>query len=107
MNRSLTELVSMVVGRFSGGAGVHHLMNPKRDWYLALILWAVVAFTVVSVSFYLFFLVDTGLSGTKDVSKEDVGVDRSLLKETLAFFEGEIAEYESLRQNPPSVPKPF
>lgn len=110
MNQSLTEIFSKVialVGAHGAVSASRHLMNPTRDWYIALLVWVVVTAGAASVSVYMFFLVGESDAGIPSVENETLGVDRSLLRETLTFFEGEAAEFESLRTNSPSVPPAF
>jgi hypothetical protein len=89
-------------------AASRNLTNPARDWYLALLLSAVLTLVLLSVSVVMFFAVGTDAALYADVSgAEGPSVDRSLLRETLTFFKGEEDEFTALRSLKPTIPAPF
>jgi hypothetical protein len=89
-------------------AASRNLLNPSRDWYMALLFCVAFSVVLLSVSIAMFFAVGTD---TALYTQTDSGVgpslDRSLLRETLTFFKGEEDEFVSLRATRPSIPAPL
>lgn len=87
----------------------HRLMSPVRDWYALLVFLVVLVISLLSLSAYLFIdvsvgdLTQGGISNQVNVN----AIDRSLMQETLLFFEGQGKEFNDLRENPPVVSNPF
>ncbi len=84
------------------------LMHPIRDWYVLLILS--LALVVVQVSLGVFMYLSSVRGDLYEaqgaVPAKTPVLDRSTLKETLLFFEGQTTEFSELRVNPPAVPAP-
>lgn len=85
------------------------LMHPVRDWYVVLVLFTSLVTAFLGLGAYLYLSI---ARGDLYVEKGEAGsgidtIDRSVLKETTLFFDGQAAEFAELREKPPQVSNPF
>ena len=85
------------------------IMHPIRDWYVLLVLFVILVIALLGLGGYLYLSVVRGdlYAGSGDVKSRIDTIDRSVLRETTLFFEGQAQEFEELRKNPPEVLNPF
>ena len=97
----------MTAGRAAATPG--RLMHPLRDWYVLLVLFIISLIVLLGLGGYLYVSVVRGdlYAGSGEVKSRLDTIDRSVLRETTLFFEGQAEEFEELRKNPPEVLKPF
>jgi|GEM_PF-1840681 len=107
-----TILDRLKLHRTAGSAlsATHRLMAPLRDWYILLVVFLTIVISALGLGAYLFIEVNRGgllftpqSSGGSQVDT----IDRSVLRETLLYFEGQTTEFENLRKEAPSVQSPL
>ena len=88
----------------------HRLMSPVRDWYVLLVVFLTILICVLGLGAYLFLGVNRGellfSNRTSNAVTIDT-IDRSALRETLLYFEGQASEFATLRAKAPVVPSPL
>lgn len=107
---SLDEIVDRLgLHRVAAHLGERRLMNPMRDWYVLLIIFVGTVLCLLGIGAVLFVGVSRGelfvVQETGSVRTQTV--DRSALRETLLFFEGQAAEFSELRSSAPTVSSPM
>lgn len=85
------------------------LMHPVRDWYVILVCFLALVISVLALGAYLYLSFShSSLDASRDESETRIeAIDRSILRETALFFEGQSAEFEELRKSPPKVSNPL
>lgn len=87
----------------------HRLMAPVRDWYVLMVVFLATVICVLGLGAYLFLGVNRGelLFANRTGSAVAIDtIDRSALRETLLYFEGQASEFATLRADAPTVPSP-
>ena len=90
-------------------AQTQFLRNPRFDWRIALIVFLILNLISATVHFLFYRQVGSGeiflVEKREPITRRPL--NRFLLEETVALFEGSHVHFEELKQNPLSVQDPF
>jgi len=84
------------------------VIDPDRNWHFIVLIFIIVVFAIALSKFFLFYKISSDDfiydNDERDVSIETI--DRGALNNVLSEYKLKSDRFESLKNNPPSIPAP-